>query len=624
MCGINGLFGLEKIERPQETVQKMNACLTHRGPDADGLYADEHVVLGHKRLSIIDLDEKANQPMTSANGRFVLVYNGELYNYRALKEQVPNYPYKTESDSEVVLAAITEWGMAALQAFNGMFAFALWDSEKGELFLVRDRIGIKPLYYAESQNSLIFSSEIRAILETDLVPKKMDPEALIDYLRYATVHGPRTIIQGIKMLEPGHYLKISDNETEEVKYFELGARNNSRKRDSYDTKKNIRILLTESVEKRTVSDVPFGAFLSGGIDSSIIVGLMSEVIPGKVNTFSVVFDEQEHSEAKYSQMIAKKYQTNHHEIKLRMNDLLDMIPSTLAAMDHPSGDGPNTYLVSKKTKDAGITMALSGLGGDELFAGYDLFKYCAEISQKKWVTSFPMFVRKMAGSVYSGVKKDVASSKVKDLLVQDHFDLEYIYPKMRTVLRDEEVLNLLDRETLPESSVFQIGKDKISFEGTAFKLPYLSKISVLEFNTYMSNVLLRDSDQMGMANAMEIRVPFLDHELVEYVLGLSDQEKYPHSPKKLLVDTFQDLLPSELVNRPKMGFTFPWTKWMKKDLKPFCERQLKGLKKRTQFSTNAIDLLWSRFLNNDPNITWSRIWHLVVLEHWLSANGIDE
>ena len=367
----------------------------------------------------------------------------------------------------------------------------------------------------------------------------------------------------------------------------------------------------------------FGAFLSGGIDSSIIVGIMAQLIPNKVNSFSVVFDEEEFSEARYSQMIAEKYKTNHHEIKLKVGDFFDMLPDALQAMDHPSGDGPNTYLISKKTREKGVKMALSGLGGDELFAGYDLFKYCANISQNRWITSFPLFIRKMAASLYSNISSSSNSAKVRDVLVQDYFDLEYIYPTMRTVLTDDLVSDLTLSKLLVKNAVFQKGQEHISHGSYAFGLPYLSKVSVLEMQTYMSNVLLRDSDQMSMAHALEIRLPFLDHEFINLILSIEDKLKYPITPKKLLVEAFDDILPYELVNRKKMGFTFPWKEWMRNELKEFCQSHIDSLSVRHSFSEVAVQKLWRRFMKGDPQITWSRLWHLIVLENWLQQHSIE-
>jgi asparagine synthase (glutamine-hydrolysing) len=624
MCGISGAFGLEDLENPRQIVQKMNQLLAHRGPDADGIYEDESVVLGHRRLSIIDLSDAGNQPFYNHDKSVVLVFNGELYNYIELKSQL-DYDFKTESDSEVFIAAFLKWGINCLQKFNGMFAFALWDTRSKQLFVGRDRLGIKPLYYYQTDKSFLFSSEIRSLLSSNVIPRKIDQDSLIDYLRYQTVHAPATIVQGVEMLLPGYYIQINDEETTAVKYWDI-CRDFSRQSAGMDYQQvttRIRELLKQSMEYRMRADVSFGAFLSGGIDSSAVVGLMSEITSHPVKTFSVTFDEDEFSEAPYSRMIAKRFNTDHTEIRLQSNDFLDLIPSALGAMDHPSGDGPNTYVVSKVTKEAGVTMALSGLGGDELFAGYQIFPRMLKIQDKRWVMSFPKAIRNMGTGLYKKMKPSVSANKIAEVLDQDYLDFEYVYPINRQVMLDKNIALLTGSGKLPQNAVHTMLADQISFGHPGFGLPLLSKVSYAEINSYMQNVLLRDTDQMSMAHALEVRVPFLDHELVEFVMGVNDEMKYPHSPKKLLTDSLTGLLPDEVVNRPKMGFTFPWSVWMKNELKPMCEQAMQSLAHRSYFNEKAVMKLWERFLSDDPKVQWSRVWPLVVLENWLSSLDIE-
>lgn len=408
MCGINGILGLSDTTLAKQKVQAMNTAMKHRGPDDDGLFAEDEIVLGHRRLSIIDLSSAGHQPMQSHDGRFKIVYNGELYNYKELRFELKRvvsgsgeqaYFFQTNTDTEVIIAAYARWGEECVNHFNGMFAFAIWDSLKKELFIARDRLGIKPLYYLYTNNVLAFSSEIRSLLASELIPKKLDENNLVDYLRYQIVHAPNTIVKGVKMLMPGHCIKAVNDKITLHNYWNI-TKNISNASDgkSYtQVCKDVNSLLTKAVERRLIADVPFGAFLSGGIDSSAIVGLMSKVSTEKVKTFSVTFDESEFSESKYAQLIAKKFNTDHHEIKLNPSDFLKELPNALKAMDHPSGDGPNTFIVSKATKEAGITMALSGLGGDELFAGYDVFKRSLELNKKAWLNAFPRFMRGAGG-----------------------------------------------------------------------------------------------------------------------------------------------------------------------------------------------------------------------------------
>lgn len=630
MCGINGIWGLENRQQATDLIRGMNSALAHRGPDDEGVFSDDKINLGHRRLSIIDLSQAGHQPMFSHDKRYVIVYNGELYNYRDLRFELQrivvgstqtSYPFTTQTDTEVILAAYLRWGKDCLTRFNGMFSFAIWDCQEKELFIARDRLGIKPLYYYYKENLFLFSSEIRALLGTELIPRKLDKQGLVDFLRYQTVHAPRTIIQGVGMLLPGHSAVISSKGIAVSQYWKMTDFVNKIVPDkSYaDVCKDIRNLLLSAVERRLVADVPFGAFLSGGIDSGAIVALMSEAATGKVKTFTITFDESEFSEARYARLIANKFNTEHHEIRLGAGDFLGELPEALAAMDHPSGDGPNTYIVSGATKKGGITMALSGLGGDELFAGYDIFKRTLKLDKKKWLNALPLFVRTGAGQLMRWKTPGNASDKIADLLRLKSFDPASVYPYSRQILREESIQELFNGRELPENAVRKI----LESHSAPKAAKYLSYISQAEINSYMQNVLLRDTDQMSMAVALEVRVPFLDHTLVEYVMGLSDKLKYPHSPKKLLVDALGDRLPPEIVNRPKMGFTLPWKHWMKNELRSFCAERMTALASRDLLNREAVLNLWSAFLQDDPRVSWSRIWYLVVLENWLKSNKIE-
>jgi asparagine synthase (glutamine-hydrolysing) len=630
MCGINGVFGAESKQQAEKLVAVMNASLVHRGPDDGGSFVDDFVGLGHRRLAIIDLSSAGHQPLLSSDGRYCIVYNGELYNFRQLRFELQRivqgsghqaYAFATNSDTEVILAAYMRWGSDCIKYFNGMFAFAIWDKEKKELFIARDRLGIKPLYYYTRKELFLFASEIRALLSTNLIPRKVDKAALCDYLRYQTVHAPRTIIQGIGMLMPGHTVQISAGKIEVSQYWNMQDYINKKpqQRSYKEICSDVNELLLRSVERRLVSDVPFGAFLSGGIDSSIIVGMMSKVAGTRVKTFSVSFDESEFSEARYSQLIADKFGTEHHPIHLKASDFLEQLPEALHAMDHPSGDGPNTYVVSKATRNAGITMALSGLGGDELFAGYDIFKRSLLLNKYNGVSKLPYFVRTTAGYFLQKVKPGTASDKISEILRQEQWSLASTYPVSRQVMTDAEISRIMPGIAAVPNAVQE-------FVGLFPSIPpakLISAVSVAESGSYMVNTLLRDTDQMSMAVALEVRVPFLDHTLVEYVLGLSDNSKFPVTPKKLLVDSVGDLLPPELINRPKMGFTLPWKHWLKNELRLFCTEKLESLGCRNMFSKEELLRLWKAFLSDDPRVSWSRIWYLVVLESWLKENEVD-
>ena len=626
MCGINGIYNLKGLSNPMDSITLMNEKSAHRGPDATDTYLDSEIALGHNRLSIIDLSSNANQPLFNNKGDLVLVFNGEIYNYLKLKELLKNdYEFKTSSDSEVLLAAYQKWGRQCVHRLEGMFAFAIWDKTNETLFVARDRLGIKPLYYFDNNTNLAFSSEIRSLMSLPFIEKKIDKEAIVDYLRYGTVHAPRTIIKHIKMLPAGHYIWLSDDEYKVEKYWDVNLFiNRKAENQSYEeVKAEVKERLKNAVKNRMQADVPYGAFLSGGIDSSAVVALMSEVSEKPVKTFNISFAEEEFSEAKYARIIADKYQTEHTEINLTPQDFLKDLPTAMQAMDHPSMDGLNSYIVSKVTKEHGVTMALSGLGGDELFAGYDIFHRAVNLLDKKWMYSFPLVFRKAVGKGLQWFKPSVKSDKITETITQKYLELPFYYPISRQIMNDKLIKGLLNKSELPENGVFHIGINNIDVGSPGFKAPFLSKVSFLEMNTYMQNVLLRDVDQMSMASALEVRVPFLDHQFVEYVYGIPDDYKFPYTPKQLLVDSMGDLLPKDISYRKKMGFVFPWKDWLKKDLKDFCIENLEWLKKQSYFNAEAIDENWKLFIKGDYRVTWPRIWHMVVLSYWLRYNGVE-
>lgn len=633
MCGINGIVGLENEQEATLLIAKMNTSLAHRGPDDEGAWIDKGIALGQRRLSIIDLSTAGHQPMGSYNGRYIIVFNGEIYNYRQLKFDLQRsesgtrqaaYFFKTNTDTEVILAAYLRWGEKCLDHLNGMFAFAIWDTEDRKLFIARDRLGIKPLYYYFNEGLLVFSSELRALLSCGMVPRKLNKNSLPDYLRYQTVHAPDTIIDCVNILLPGHSMQLQNSNLTISCYWDLIEKSINPKlekktrADYTEVCKNVNTLLTKAVERRLVADVPFGAFLSGGIDSSAIVGLMAKVATDKVKTFNVSFDEGEFSESKYAQLIARKFNTEHHEIKLSPADFLQQLPQAISAIDHPTADGLNTYIVAKATRNAGITMALSGLGGDELFAGYAVFKRTLELNKKWWLNATPQVIKNNAAAILKFIKPGIAADKIAELLRTGSVNFKNSYPLSRQVLLDAQINSLLNSHTLPVNRVSESLK-KIN---TGSK-KQISAVSIAEIQTYMQNVLLRDTDQMSMAHALEVRVPFLDFNLVEYVLGLPDELKFPHTPKKLLTDALGDLLPPEISNRPKMGFTFPWEQWMKNELKSFCEQRIVSLSKRAYFNEVAVTNLWKQFIKGDKQVNWSRLWMLVVLENWLIENNIE-
>lgn len=628
MCGINGIVAKISQDHARESIRAMNSTLAHRGPDADGIWQEENCTFGHRRLSIIDLSEASNQPMISSDGNYVIVYNGELYNYRELKFELQrsaqgqkSYLFRTLSDTEVVMAAFMRYGKDCLHKMNGMFAFAIYNRQSKEIFIARDRLGVKPLYYYYQDGNLAFSSELRALCKSKLFTPEINELALPDYVRYQTVHAPDTIVKNVSMLMPGHFIQLRSSEFNIQKWWnpEDFVPASPLKISYEEACSEIRKLFFEAVSCRLVSDVPFGAFLSGGIDSSAVVAAMANSGASQIKTFNIAFDESEFSEAVYARKIAQLYQTHHHEIILRPDEFLKDLPSALNALDHPGADGINTYIVSKATKNAGITMALSGLGGDELFAGYDVFRRMYSLRNRYWLNLIPRFARTTGANAYDWVKGNVASEKIATLLSKPAVNFDYAYPLSRQVFNEALVRGLTQQSDLPISKVYAFVRNQKSFHKNLF----ISRISIAEMNTYMQNILLRDADQMGMASALETRVPFLDYRLVEFCLSLPDQFKLGKGPKSLLVDALKNELPNEIVSRPKMGFVLPWDKWMRNELKAFCEDSINDLKADDFLNKEVMNNLWKRFIQNDSKITWSRMWGLVALCNWKKQNQIN-
>ena len=607
MCGINGIFSFgNPIEDSESIINRMNDSIAHRGPDANGVFCDKNIALGHRRLSIIDVSKSSNQPLFGIN-RYSLVFNGEIYNYKELKNQL-EYDFETNSDSEVIIAAYHKWGRNCVNYFNGMFAFAIWDNQTEVLFIARDRVGIKPLYFYKDKNQFIFSSQIKGVLASGKVSFKLNSDELSNYLKFQTIYAPNTIAKDIFSLEPATTLLINKDGVEQNKFWEIEKTTKDITTDSYsEIKSNINYLLTNAVDKRMVSDVPFGAFLSGGIDSSLMVALMSKVSSSPINTFNISFAEKEFSEAKYAAAVAKTYKTNHTEINLTPNDLLDDIETALGFMDSPSADGINTFVVSKHTRKHGVKMAISGLGGDELFAGYPQFKQINFLNRIKSIDKIPLYIRTIMANGITKTSSRADLNKVANWLKTEKWDMQGLYPTFRQQAGNNQVSEILNIQNSTTVNYFD-------------NSTLLNNISTNEINTYLQHILLRDSDQMSMASALEVRVPFMDHELIDYVLTVPDKFKYPSTQKKLLIESFPDILTPEITNRKKMGFVFPWEKWLKTELKDFVNNNLAELENYPEFNFDGVQRLWARFLMEDKSVYWTQIWGLVVLGYWLKNN----
>ena len=588
--------------------------------------------MGHTRLAILDLSAAGHQPMRDARNGNWIAFNGEIYNFRELRERLDADPesWRSESDTEVILRAYERWGKDCLQHLRGMFAFALWDEARTELLIARDRLGIKPLYYFKGAGLFLFSSEVRALLASNLVPRKLDAVALWEYLGYQSVPAPRTLVEGVHALKPGCWMTVdAAGRVCEGSYWDLleNASHEAQTASASESRRRVRQLLEEAIALHLVSDVPVGAFLSGGIDSSAIVALVREA--GQTpRTFSVCFDESAYDENAYARQVAARFETEHTEVHLTNDALLEQLPTALAAMDQPTGDGVNTFVVSRAVRATGIKVALSGLGGDEFFAGYPSFKRLPRAMKylRHW-SSAPLRLRALTASAIETLGGSSIQALKAASLIGGDGRLSSVFPVTRQVLSVEQRHSLLNdswQSLVAEMTdpYVELLEEKYSQAAAA---EVLSLISYAEGRTYMHDVLLRDTDQMSMAHALEVRVPLLDHKLVEYLMGLPDSCKISNgTPKRLLVESLNGLLPDEIVNRPKKGFTLPFDPWMRGGLRAFCEERLspERIGSRGFFRPERVQQLWQSFLAGRSNVSWSRLWILVVLEDWLEQSGV--
>lgn len=593
--------------------------MAHRGPDAHSDYVQGRVALGHRRLSIIDLSDAANQPLADYTGRYRIVFNGEIYNFREIKVRLGDYPFITNGDTEVLLAAYIKWGVDCLTYLKGMFAFAIWDSLAQELFIARDRMGVKPVYYFINDEYFLFASEIRAILASDMVPRSVNTAAVREFLSYQSVGFPLSIVENITQLDAGSCITIRDEKVAIKKYWDIttavspGDYNNRKQ-----VVQHVRDLLRSSVEQRLVSDVPIGAFLSGGIDSSAVVGLMAEVSKARPNTFTIGFSEKEFDESDYAAQVAKKFNTHHNQVLLKPSVLMDELANALNAMDSPSGDGINTYVVSKAIRQSGLTVALSGVGGDELFAGYPFFRQYLQLRKFNKIWNTAGWARQLAATAWS-LKSSNKAGRMQQLLRAPSCSISSFYPEFRRILAP----SVLSKLTHLGNATTALENNLLAFNGSFESFPPLSQVSIAEYLGYTQHTLLKDTDQMSMAVSLEVREPFFDHDLVTYVLGIPDDLKFPHTPKSLLVEALQGLLPPEIVHRRKQGFLFPWAIWMKRELYDFCDQRLKQMAARDFINGKQLMNYWTSFQKGDPSIRWIELWLFVVLEYWMEKNGFN-
>jgi asparagine synthase (glutamine-hydrolysing) len=639
MCGIVGILARNGTVSP-DLLERATASLAHRGPDDSGTVIIQdsqpepvEIGLGNRRLAILDLSPLGHQPMQDAETGNWIVYNGEIYNFREVRGKLQSLgmSFQSDSDTEVLLKAYGRWGPACLQEFRGMFAFAIWDAQRHQLFIARDPMGIKPLYYGSFGQHFLFASEIRTLLGTGLVPRRIDAAGLANYLKFGSLYDPITLIQGISALRPGHFLVWENGNVHEKMYWDLAsqqsqtlARSNASCGPAERNKivEDLHATIDESVRMQMVSDVPVGVFLSGGIDSSSLVGLLTR--SGlRLNTFSIVFREAEYSEAEYSRLVAKKFGTDHHEILCSQHDALEALPNAIEAMDQPTIDGLNTYFVSRQTRAAGIKVALSGLGGDELFAGYSSFRTVPRMERfaRCW-QHVPNLLKTPLANVYASLASNSDQTRKLAALARPNGGVLHPYFLARMLFTSEQS-DLLLTEHDPQV----VARSQMSLAETlshTHELDAVNRVSYLESRCYMLNTLLRDSDGMSMAHGLEVRVPLIDHHLAEKLFALPGDWKLDAStPKPLLVGALHGQLPDEIVHRRKLGFTFPFEHWLRDELHAGVEASFNDIDAgplTSVLNARAVKKIWGDF--QAGYTSWSRPWALYVLQRWCELHSV--
>jgi len=621
MCGIAGFLSpLYPPEMRQTAVERMCDAMSHRGPDDGGVFSSATATLGMRRLAIFD-PANGHQPTESENGRFNIVFNGAIYNFRELRAEleIAGATFRTACDTEVLLAAYAYWGEQCLDRLRGMFAFAVWDAQEQKLFFARDPFGIKPLYYAHSNATLLFASELNALIASRAVETKLDPAALNAALSYLAVPVPRTIYQGMRSLRPGECATFQDGKLLVRSYWTfLDAANADveicHSRGKFQTE--LRARLEDSIRAHSLADVPVGAFLSGGLDSSAIVALMQRTSGAKLKTFSIGFNESAFSETTEAEEAARYFGTEHQTFVLTGDQVAIDIEKILASYDQPTGDAINTYYVSQVARAGGVTVALSGLGGDELFGGYPWFKTTPRLA--RWLPWWRRLPSPIRDNLLARLNRgDSRAQKLADFLrhARDFHQLAALQRRNFSEAARRRLLNG-DVNYAPHDELAFLPAELIDAE------PF-DIVSAWELRTYMADVLLRDSDVMSMRHSLELRVPFVDRPLIEWLWNQRTRYKNtPNQPKSALARSVRDLLPRATVKRKKRGFTLPLSQWMRGPLRPFLEEtfSLPNITRSGYFDGAGVQARWQNFITgNDPR-EWSRVWTLAVAVNFVNRS----
>ncbi len=619
MCGITGIYYKNSNKQVAAIdLEKSNNRLFHRGPDEGGIFTDGNIGLAMRRLSIVDIT-RGHQPMSTVNHSHTIVFNGEIYNHQYLRKKLSSkrYQFRTNSDTETLLCHFIKNNSSPLDDLNGMFALAIWNAAKKDLFIARDRLGIKPLFYYEDDEKFIFASEIKAILAYPNVDKTKNTSGILKYFTYNYIPAPETIYTHIKKLPPGHFITVKNNTVAIQKYWDIKYQINPAWTLASASKK-LQELLSGAIKYRLISDVPLGAFLSGGIDSSTIAAIINgNHLKDELHTFSVGFQTRSnYNELPFSSLMARKLNTHHHT-KVVAPDMVSLLPKIIESLDEPMADPSNipTYLLSEFTRKK-VTVALSGDGADELFAGYERQKI---LQYMQWFNYLPDFIKKnLFSRINSTEQKDGFINSVKRLLVDISRGNRRTYQRWITNFNEtvfQQLLNSDLKKTFQETQryatmakAFQYAQHPIN-QSLAFETQY-----------YLPDDLLVKVDRMSMAHSLEVRVPFLDHRIVEFAASLPIDLKIRQAKTKyLLKHLMSAYLPKEIIKKPKQGFSPPLKEWLKTDLKAFTyQRLLESRRLSTYFDREQLENFLSAHYRGDRDYQY-QIWSLLVFSGWLEA-----
>ncbi len=613
MCGIAGQVNVDGRPVDRRTLEAMALRLRHRGPDDGGVYADGSVGLAHQRLSIVDLSPAGHQPMCNEDGTLWIVFNGEIYNFQELRQELNDeHTFRSRTDTEVILHLYEEYGLNCLSKLRGMFAFAIWDAPRRRLVLARDRVGKKPLFYSVSERGMTFASELKALL-ADGAARDVDPLAVHDYLTFQYVPGPRTIFHDIKKLKPGHLLVYEEGKATESAYWTLDYEPKTQLTEA-ECVQQFRALLDESVRLRMISDVPLGAFLSGGVDSSSVVAVMSRLSPAPVRTFSIGFKEAAYNELDYARLVAAKFRTEHHEFIVEPK-AIDILSTLVKVYDEPFADSSAipTYYVSQLSRQF-VTVVLNGDGGDELLAGYGRYALGSiDRLADRWLSG-P--TRTLLGEIVASLPAGLGRIRNRLERVLAPFSRAYLSrvcyfsPSEKRAMYSSEFSEMVGEED-------SYGLLVEWFE-SAQASDLLDRLLAVDTRSYLPDDLLVKVDRATMAHALEGRSPLLDHRLLEFAATLPMKMKVNHGISKYLMKrAMRGILPDAVLDRPKMGFGVPIDQWFRGPCREFLRDILLSAKARTRgyFAPKTIERMVEAHQRQDANFGY-RLYALLMLELW--------